>query len=215
MRRRDLTGRRFGRLVVESVGESIKTARSAGRLTWNCRCDCGNTTVVRGNHLVSHNTNSCGCLSNDVRRARLLKHGCARHHGQRTPEYCAWRDAKTRCLNRRSPDYLDYGGRGIRICDRWRDDFSAFLLDLGPRPLGMSLDRKDVNGDYEPGNCRWATEIEQANNRRGSRHIETVDGVRRTVAEMCRFMGVSERVVSKRLRGGWTLGEAIARPIAA
>lgn len=162
----DITGQRFGRLVVlRRDGYRCKQA------TWHCRCDCGAETSTQGSHLRSGHTLSCGCLGREhavaASRSSSWKHGHG--HGMRSPTYRSWISMKTRCTNPSVPHYHYYGGRGIRVCERW-EKFENFLADMGLRPAGTSLDRYPNNsGNYEPGNCRWATPKEQAKNRRPSR----------------------------------------------
>lgn len=160
----DLTGQRFGRLVVLSRAEN--GPRNAPY--WNVRCDCGTERVTRGASLRTGGSKSCGCLVKDNNRRRETTHGEAQgtdHNA--TPEYNAWSSMKGRCHNPRDKGYPNYGGRGIEVCESWRNSYQAFLGDVGRRPgPGYSIDRIDVNGNYEPGNVRWATARQQVRNRR-------------------------------------------------
>jgi hypothetical protein len=158
---KDLTGQTFGRLTVLR-----REPRPSTRAFWLCHCECGRTTVKMGKYLLCGDTRSCGCAQVECRAGGNPKHGGATG-GHLTVEYISWRSAKERCYNPRQRVYRHYGGRGIRMCDRWLRDFGAFLADMGPRPARHSLDRwPDMNGDYEPGNCRWATQKQQVANRR-------------------------------------------------
>lgn len=186
----DLTGRRFERLVVVRPS-------ACGKHRWDCVCDCGAEKSVNGYLLLKGDTKSCGCYSRDQSRTRLsnLKHGLSK-----SPTYNSWAKMKERCGNSASVGYASYGGRGITVCDRWQD-FANFLADMGERPNGMTLDRKDGNLGYEPNNCRWATKLEQANNTRTNRRI-VVDGRLVTVAEASRQTGISTRTIQYRLNHG-------------
>jgi len=158
---KDLSGKRFGRLVVISYSSSKKRKNSHTTL-WNCLCDCGNTTIVARGCLTEGHTKSCGCLfkkSGGDASTRKGKIRCA--------EYSAWRGMINRCENKKEKSYFNYGGRGITICKRWRESYALFLSDVGRKPAkNYSIDRIDVNGHYEPGNVRWATAKDQVANRR-------------------------------------------------
>jgi hypothetical protein len=199
MAAKNIAGQRFGRLVAQSM---IGTSRDR-KAIWSTLCDCGASCVVRGKDLRSGNTKSCGCLRVDVTResgrARLT-HGHSRRSSRLTPEYISWSSAKTRCFNPNKDDYAHYGGRGITMCDRWRDSFEAFLADMGPRPKGKTLDRINVNGHYEPRNCRWATPKEQQENRRPVRRHAAVDMAR---LRALRSSGASVNAIAKQLGLDW------------
>jgi hypothetical protein len=158
----DLAGQRFGRLL------ALERSPSAdGRSMWLCRCDCGQQKVVRGTHLARGLIRSCNCLNTDLKKARQTKHGDTPWQQPRAAEYRIWRHIKSRCLNPNVPHYDRYGGAGITICAAWRDDYAAFLRDMGRRPSAKhSIDRIDNARGYEPGNCRWATPEQQSRNRR-------------------------------------------------
>ena len=149
----DLTGRTFGRLTV--IAEAPKHRR--GRVHWRCRCTCGNEVVVDGTSLRRGATQSCGCLWAERQRARVDHHG-----GAGTPEYAAWRHMRRKCVDPTHPQFAAFGARGVRVCARWSGEggFVNFLEDLGPRPAGHVLGLVNVDGDFEPGNCRWMTRRE-------------------------------------------------------
>lgn len=160
--RADLTGKRFGRLlVVKPLGTRW------GKVYWLCRCDCGGWNTVSTGGLRWGQTESCGCLYDDTRGLTTRTHGLSN-----TPEHRIWKGMHTRCYNPRRKLYHRYGGRGISICQRWRKDFEAFLADMGPKPSPKhTIERIDNDGNYEPGNCRWATNEEQGQNTSRSHRI--------------------------------------------
>lgn len=168
MRKQNLLGRRFGRLLVteEMPSETTGSAKRK-RCIWKCVCDCGNIVNKKSEKLLQ-GTMSCGCLHSESTSKINSKHGM-----YQTDEHRAWRHMKNRCFNPNDRVYVNYGGRGITVCDRWKDSFENFYADMGNRPSKLhSIDRIDVNGNYEPANCRWATIKEQARNKRGTFYAE-------------------------------------------
>ena len=161
MRKRDLTNQRFSRLT------ALARIKIFGHgALWRCVCDCGTTRFVRTTRLIHGHTTSCGCKRKENFKYNQIKHGHART-GQHSPTYYTYNSMIRRCLYPgSSASYPRYGGAGIRICDRWQESFENFLADMGERPLGKTIDRIDPAGNYEPGNCRWATASEQRLNQR-------------------------------------------------
>lgn len=196
---KNYSGHRFGRLTaLERIGRQPN-----GVAVWRCKCECGAQKEVTQSNLVSGNVRSCGCLVVDT----FTTHGMTD-----SPEYRAWCHMKERCSNPRVHNYHRYGGRGIRVCDRWLNSFENFLADMGPRPSEMhSLEREDRDGNYEPGNCVWATKRAQALNRRTNRVVE-FRGAKRPLTIWCAELGLDPKVVSTRLRRGWTVERALSQP---
>lgn len=156
---KNLTGQRFGHLeVIAFLG------RHKEHTYWACQCDCGVITEARANSLTRNHSRSCGCVSARLTAEQNVKHGLAR-----TPIYWCWQNMIQRCTNPNHPGYVNYGARGIRVCDGWLNSFEAFYAVVGDPQPGLSLDRKDNNGNYEPGNVRWATRVEQNHNQRPRR----------------------------------------------
>lgn len=171
---RDMVGKRFSRLLV------LRAAPGLGG-KWECRCDCGREVTVGGSAMRKGNNKSCGCLYEE--RLHFKTHGhCS------DPLFTTWSNMITRCTKPKSDHYKAYGGRGIKVCDRWMD-FPNFRDDMGPRPAGHSLDRINNDGNYEPGNCRWATKQEQYSNLQRTVRL-TCRGETLTQSEWARRVGV-------------------------
>jgi hypothetical protein len=173
----DLSGKKFGRLLV--VEKTDKRSRD-GHVVWKCLCDCGKEKKLKSNDLQGGKIISCGCYGCERRRVANTKHGCRPGSGM-TAEYTTWRGMKNRCLNPRKDNYKYYGGRGIKVCDEWLHSFENFLNylkanNMYPKPAGISIDRIDNNGNYEPGNIRWATPTEQNYNRRAFKNDQPLQG---------------------------------------
>lgn len=198
----DLKGRHFGRLTVMERGQLIGKIRK-----WRCKCDCGSIVEVSADNIIRRVAKSCGCLKREIIGALNRTHGASS-----TVEYKAWCKIIGRCENASSKDYPDYGGRGIRVCARWRRSFEAFLEDMGPRPANRSIDRINNGGDYDPSNCRWASAVEQANNKR-TNHVLKFDGKSRTVEQWSREVGIKSNIIVHRLRRGWTIERALTEPL--
>lgn len=197
---RDISGKRFGRLV------AIRRTKASRDRHWLARCDCGAEVSVAYYALKTGSTRSCGCAGPSV----STKHGHLKG-GKRSPEYVSWKAMINRCSDPTQSNWKNYGGRGIRVCSRWRGSFVNFLADMGPRPPGKELDRIDNDGDYEPGNVRWATRKENMRNRRSTRVLE-FRGQRRTLAECAELSGVSRWLMYDRLRRGWSAERAVSQP---
>lgn len=192
----------FGRLTVTGIiGPS-----NSGHILWNCRCSCGSEVVKVSNHVRTGHTFSCGCARREMVTEKNRTHGMA---GSRT--HHSWKAMLTRCRNHNFPGFYKHGGRGIEVCDRWLK-FENFLSDMGERPEGMTLDRIDNNGDYEPGNCRWATPEEQNLNTRQN-HRLSFGGESLTISEWSKRFGFKRGVLESRIRRGWSVDRALTESI--
>lgn len=202
MKKIDIFGQRFGRLTVLALSETS----NRGRARWTCKCDCGNLKVIESQALRRGKVVSCGCFRAEVLASSGHKHG---QHG--TGAWNSWQDMRKRCTNPKSTAYADYGGRGIEVCPQW-STFEGFHADMGNRPAGMTLERKDVNGNYEPGNCVWIPQAEQVNNRRVTVRV-TLDGEELALSVACKRLGLSYSRTRERMkRLGWAFERAIAEP---
>lgn len=204
---KDLTGQRFERLVV------LRRTDNMGKQTaWLCRCECGTEKAVPYWNLVSGQTRSCGCLCDEVRRESATLFATT-HGGSYTRLYTIWIGMKQRCNYRKHKHYKRYGGRGIKVCAEWEHDFEAFrewsLLNGYSEEL--TIDRIDVDGNYEPSNCRWATYETQSNNM-SSNHFLTFKGETHTVSEWSKLLGIPKSTIHNRLKRGKTIEEVLKAP---
>lgn len=218
----DLTGQRFGRLVVIERTE-IDTAR---RPRWLCKCDCGAYKVVSSVHLKNGSTKSCGCLRREevskrsTEIARRIGKNNKTHGMRNTRLYHIWCGIKRRCLNPNAKPYDNYGGRGITICDEWKNDFMNFYnwAMANGYQENLTIDRKDNDGNYEPSNCRWASYEEQANNRRKAKysnrtHCIEFNGEIHSLMEWSEITGINYGTLQKRIKLGWTIEKALTESV--
>lgn len=194
-----MTGLKFFRLAVISKAGTIK-----GKLAWNCVCECGTNLVVLGESLRSGNSKSCGCLQKEAIRKTAKTHGLSR-----TLTHRIWCGVLTRCTNSNHHSYANYGARGINVCERWLK-FENFLSDMGECPQGMSLDRINNNGNYEPSNCRWADSITQTRNQRDNKLI-TAFGKTLCLSAWSEQSGIKRETISRRLELGWDTEKAVSQ----
>lgn len=187
-------GKRFGLLVVIKKSESRRGDRIVEAL-----CDCGNTTKANINNMRNGHTQSCGCLK---LKPTHVTHGHTRK-GKFNRTYSIYRDMRTRCENPNYKEFHLYGGRGITVCERWKSGYENFLADMGERPDGLTLERVDVNKGYSPENCKWATKIEQANNKRNSAFL-TLNGETMTVAQWATKLKMNASTLYYRRSKGYT-----------
>ena len=210
---KELTGQRFGRLtVIEKTKPYI--SKSGKKAMWICKCDCGKTIVAIGGNLKSGKTKSCGCLKDEKAAERISRLNLS-HGKTNTRIYHIWRGLKERCLNSNSPDFIHYGGRGITVCDEWRNDFQTFYdwaMSNGYEEH-LTIDRIDVNGNYEPSNCRWVTIQEQQNNRRNNNLYE-FDNQKHTLSEWANITGVKYSTLNARIKiHKWDIEKALITPV--
>lgn len=213
----DLTGQRYGRLTVIRLHEN-RIGR--GGYYWECLCDCGKSKIIRATLLIQKKTKSCGCLAKETTSKRCWKHGMGN-----TPLAAIWRSMIGRCHNQKNKAFSHYGGRGITVCDRWRFDFLAFQEDMGTRPVGKEMDRKDNNKGYWCGkcdycksrkqsknNCHWVSEKVNQRNRRNSLFL-SYRGQIRHLAEWAELTGIPYSTLWARLRAGWSIKKLLSHPI--
>lgn len=216
----DLKGKRFGRLVVIERSENI-----GKQIAWLVRCDCGEVKVVTGMHLRGGDTKSCGCFKKDNAHMLGTKMGKKiggknkTHGSTKSRLYAIWRSMKERCMCPSNTFYSLYGGRGITVCEEWCNSFEVFRdwaiangYDENALRGQCTIDRIDVDGNYEPSNCRWATLTEQQNNKRNNHNL-TYDGETYTIAEWSRIVGINESTIRQRLRYGWDIEDVLRRPV--
>ena len=189
----DITNKKFGRLIAIKFSQIKKR-----HYYWWFKCDCGKVVEKAKNLVIRGNTKSCGCLNSELAAQRKFTHGKSK-----TPVYKIWNYMIKRCNNPKYPYYYDYGGRGIKVCDRWMK-FENFYEDMGERPEGKSLDRIDNDGDYCKENCRWATRMEQNNNKRNN-IILTLNGESHTLSDWGRILGIKHNTLSSRYYRGYSV----------
>lgn len=204
----NLTGQRFGRLLVMERGPNAGQGTST-KSRWQCTCDCGNTTLVYSSALRGGLTKSCGCWR--VENGTILAGPLNRTHGKSsTAAFARWIGMRQRCFNSNRKDWDTYGGRGITICERWMS-FENFYADMGDPPPGMQLERVNNNGNYEPDNCIWATPIQQGRNRRNNRKIKSL-AEEKTLSAWAEENGAAESTISDRIKRGWDVDAAVMTP---
>jgi len=192
---KNLQGQRFGRLLAIEF-----SSLQSGRALWMCICDCGKNAIVNEHNLKSGHTSSCGCLHSE--RFSRLTHGMSK-----TQTYRSWAKMMERCYNAANIEFPRYGARGIVVCEKWKK-FDGFFSDMGERPKGKTIDRKDNNGNYDPANCRWATLTEQSRNRRNNRMV-TLNGITKPLVQWAEDLGVRYGKVRNRLFAGWAIEDAL------
>lgn len=202
-----IVGKRFGRLTVIE-----RSYMKRSDYYWQCQCDCGTVTYAKSATIKSGKKKSCGCLRTDLLIKRSITHGHSRN-GKRSPMLNTWTLMLNRCLDSKNERYLDYGGRGIKVCDRWLK-FEHFLEDMGEKPdPSLQLERIDNDGNYEPGNCEWATRAAQCRNRR-SNHRVPFNGKLETVTDVADMIGMNRFTLFNRiLTRKWSVERAIQTPV--
>lgn len=205
---KDITGCIFSRLTV--LGFSGRNKH--GNIFWFCRCDCGNITKISGSNLRNGTSSSCGCFRSEKVKERLIIHGKYKKSNI-SPEHNTWQSMLNRCLSPKNKQFHRYGGRGIQVCDRWKESFENFLADMGKRPEGKTLDRyPDNNGNYCPENCRWATRKEQQNNMSSNKEL-TFDGRIQNISQWANEAGIKVDVFWHRINYGWPIEKAMSTPV--
>ncbi len=198
----DLTGQKFGRLTaIEEVKSPEKNYTR-----WLCKCECGNEKVIARASLRSGETESCGCLQKEEVSKRRKTHGLSR-----TKEYYSWKSMLNRCYNMKDVGYKNYGGRGITVCEEWRESFETFLKDMGKSPEGSSIDRINNDGNYCPENCKWSTKQEQNSNTRQNKII-TFNGKTQTISAWAREVGIKAQTIARRLDSWGNIELALTLP---
>lgn len=201
-------GQRFARWIVLSELPPLTT--KSGRYV-RARCDCGAEKTIRFTSLRSGETKSCGCLRDELASVRSSTHGHTRNRDL-SPEYIVWFGMRQRCNYEKSAAYKHYGGRGISVSKDW-ESFEAFLSDMGKRPSSShSIERRDVNGNYEKSNCFWATNSQQQNNKRTNKVLE-FGGIRLTQAQWAVKTGITEAAIKQRIKAGWSIEDVLTRPV--
>lgn len=200
-----MIGQKFNRLTVIQSYVSDKY----GNIQWLCKCDCGNEKVVTSSKLKSGHTKSCGCFSRENGRKQFTTHGMVG-----TVVYKTWENMKKRCTNPNVPNYERYGGRGIKVCDRWLNSFENFYSDMGDLPFEKAqIDRIDNNGDYSPENCRWVSAKENSRNKRNNRK-HTFNGETLCLIEWSERTGINYWTLKGRVnKRGYTIERALSEPI--
>ena len=207
----NLIGKKFGRLLV--LEETDKRS-SNQTVIWKCKCDCGNIVYIDTSRLTSGNTKSCGCLSIESSKVpKTIKHGDCNVNSEFHRLYYIWKGMRSRCNNKKGQKYKDYGGRGISVCEEWNEyiNFKNWALSNGYRN-NLTIDRINVDGNYEPSNCRWSDSITQMNNMRTNTHIE-YNNETYTIAELARKYNLKQGTLIKRLNLGWNIDDALNRPV--
>lgn len=204
----DLTGQRFGKLTVISKDEDYIRPSGKREHRYLCRCECGREVTVIKSNLI-RNTRSCGCLKGKYISASKITHGMSNSR-----LYQIWQNMKNRCYNPNVDRYNRYGGRGIKVCDEWKDNFQTFYewsMNHGYSD-NLSIDRKDVNGNYTPDNCRWISMDKQADNKSNSRIFE-YNGEAHTVSEWSKILDISRDIIWNRIKRGWDIERVFTQPI--